>query len=203
MMKTHLLVAVMLSALTACGGDENEDSGNEVPAPSEQTDNRKNVTGSYAVTGTLTLTANGKSDVSQVQDTLRITNDTTSASKAALLLHIASLGCGPKATMTGERTFNPSNTKCPMPPQQDCTASLTYTRGIGKKEEGGALQTSLYGKIDLNCGSRGSATVDVSMVMSGSRTGESLPDMPGDALKGTTSVTLSEALEQVALTTRQ
>lgn len=203
MTKTHVLVAVVLSALTACGGDESDEGGDTSPEPTVQPDHRKNVTGSYPVTGTMTLVINGESDVAQVQDTLSIANSRVSSSKAALLLHIASLGCGPRAWMTGERTFDASETTCPLPaPQQGCTASLKYTQGSGQRDAGGTLQTSLAGKISVECG--GPAVVgDVSLELSGSRTGQALPDAHGGALKNTAPVSLHSALERLALTARQ
>jgi hypothetical protein len=193
MIKTHVLVAVVLSALTACGGDENEGGGDDAPV---EVDQRSHMTGTYPVTGTLTMVVDGKSDVSQVQDTLRITNDKTSTSKAALRLDINSLGCGPRASMNGPRNFSVSKTQCPMPSENGCTYSMTYTGGHGSKEADGTLQTSLQGQITIDCGSRG-LTVDVVMVMSGSRTGQSLPGSREDALTGTAPLTLRDAVERL------
>ncbi|RKH92338.1 hypothetical protein, partial [Corallococcus sp. AB038B] len=75
MTKTRLLVAVVLSALTACGGDENEGSADDAPV---ELDQRSYMTGTYVGLVTLTHGSGVGSVVTELQDALVITNDKTS-----------------------------------------------------------------------------------------------------------------------------
>ncbi|WP_164001151.1 hypothetical protein [Pyxidicoccus caerfyrddinensis] len=195
MTKTHVLVAVVLSALTACGGDENDD-GN--PTPPAETDSRPNMTGSYAVSGTMTVSGNGSSDTTQVRDTVRIANDTTSTSKAALRLDVASLGCGPRARMSAEKAFTVASTSCPLPPENGCTYTLEYSKGNGHRDGNGTLFVTLQGQLTARCGG-GTAAAAISMELTGSRTGQSRPGTREDALTGTAPTSLRATMDRLAL----
>ncbi|WP_164011529.1 hypothetical protein [Pyxidicoccus trucidator] len=211
MMRSRLLVAVIaLSALTACGGDENEEGGDtKNDPPAQQEDHRANVTGSYTLTGTMRFVVNGESETGNVQDTLDIEKDTASASKASLNLDIGSMGCGPRASMSGERSFTVRATTCPMPPNNGCTWTLEFTQGTGLMNAGGSLQTSLQGTLTGRC-SAGTAKADFFMDLSGPRNGQSLPDTRVDALTGArpsetggTPAVLRAAMQQLASSVQQ
>ncbi len=200
-MRSRLLVAVLLSALAACGGDDDDEGDNDDDGPTQ--DHRSNMTGSYDVTGTMSLTLNGETDTGEVVDGLDIKNDTTSSSKAALRLTVESLGCGPRATMSSERAFTVNATTCSLPASGNgCTNSMKFTQGNGSKPSGGALQASIKGQLVVQCGTA-SASADFAMEMSGTRTGESLPGTREDALTGAVPSGLRATLDRLAATAQQ
>jgi hypothetical protein len=196
-MRSRLLVAVLMSALAACGGDDDDDDEGGNGGNDNTADHRSNMTGGYDLTGTIELVINGQTNSTPMQDKLDIKNDTGSNSKTALRLTVASVGCGPRATMNGERSFTVVATSCPMPPPQEgCTGSMDFDQGSASKPSGGSLQGTLKGKMVVKCGPA-SASGDFTITMTGKPTGQSLPGTREDALTGGISTGLSAALDQV------
>jgi hypothetical protein len=191
MLQSRVVVAaVLLSTLCACGGSEDDEAGQDKPAP---VDRRPTVTGSYSVTGTVNIVSQGERATTQVEDTLRVSND--GASTAAVRLIIGSMGCGPRARMTRDYGFSTQTTECPLPPDDGCTFTLVYGSGHGHKSASGTLTVSLQGQLIARCGDR-TATADIFMDLSGSRVAQSPPGQQEGALTRPTG--LDAAMEQLA-----
>ncbi|NMO18410.1 hypothetical protein HPC49_11780 [Pyxidicoccus fallax] len=165
MMRSRVLMAVLLSALSACGGDDDEDGDNNGGA-----DRRTNVTGSYAMTGSLEYVVFGVSDTEPVeQQRMRVSNGSSSGSSLVLSLEDG-VACQLQATMTGERTFSLQESRCEMP-QEDCSLTLIVRRGEGRREAGGTLTLSGEGNVETDClpiPTSGTFTLE----LSGNRTGD-------------------------------
>ncbi|MFP2933344.1 hypothetical protein ACLESO_51000 [Pyxidicoccus sp. 3LG] len=190
MMRSRVLVAVLLSTLSACGGDDDDDSNDD----DSTKDQRSNVTGDYDITGTLQLSSNGQTSGGDLVDELRIANG--SGANTALRLEFGSVGCGPQAKMTGDRAFSVVETSCPMPNQQGCTAAMVFTSGQGSRDAMGKLTMSTSGNINLKC-DLGTANVAFVMELNGTRMGQALPGTQEGALTSTGGVTtLGAAVKQ-------
>ncbi len=165
-MRSRVLVAVLLSALCACGGDDDEDGDNN-----GGTDRRTNVTGSYAMTGSLEYVVFGTSDTQPVeQQRMRISNG-AGAGSLVLSLEEGVAACQLQATMTGERTFSLQESRCEVPQESGCSLTLNVRRGEGRREAGGTLTLSGEGNVETDClpfPASGTFTLE----LSGTRTGD-------------------------------
>ncbi|MCP3136586.1 hypothetical protein [Pyxidicoccus xibeiensis] len=155
------------------------------------------MTGKYDVTGTMTLEAATETSEEPIEDMVRISSD-TNANNKALRLSFSSLGCGPRATMTGETSFLIIETACPLPPVEECTSELVFTQGNGLRGDAGALELSVAGAIEVTCDGRTSG-VGIRYELNGTRTAASLPGTHEAALTATGTNSLLERARQAAL----
>ncbi|MFY2559297.1 hypothetical protein ACN469_16815 [Corallococcus terminator] len=177
-------MAVALLALSACGGSDSEslEEPGHVERPGDnQPDHRPNVAGTYDVTGTMSIVVNGQTDVTSILDVFRIEAPARSPSRVQLHLGEMNCGTGIRATMTGETTFSVNEGECPLPPEDGCTSRFSINGGSGSRPLNGSLQLGLRGQLELRCGTR-SASAPVSIDVSGSRTGQALPDTRAQVL---------------------
>ncbi|MFY1829894.1 hypothetical protein ACN47A_28520 [Myxococcus fulvus] len=181
MSRSRVLWVVGLLALGACGGEDHEpreEPGNRPPPGGSNppvTYQRSNVTGTYAVTGTVqTNTQTGNNTVS-VRDTITVSENT--AGLNLLSINIASMNCGGgiRAGMNAERTFDVVGGTCPVSADPGCTASMKVNDGSGSRDAGGAFQLELRGNVSMTCGTASSSLVFV-MRLAGTSSGLSAPD---------------------------
>jgi hypothetical protein len=157
------VVAVLLSALCACGVDLEEE-----PAPVP--DHRPKVNGTYDVVSSIRVVQrNGDVETSTVRDTLTIANE--SAAPPGLRLTLKELGCGPRARMDDENGFSLVDTTCPLATEGSCAYSWNFREGQGTKPTPSTLQITLQGKLLIRC-SGGQATADLFMTIEGVASGQ-------------------------------
>lgn len=135
-------------ALSACGGLEPEETSGSTQ------DLRQQLVGTYDVSGTLTLTVNGVSSSSPVNETLVL--EPRSGSDA-LALALVSRGCGLDGKVSGARSFVLQGRSCTLPPEDSCDLTLNFSGGSGGLAQGN-LQVSLQASLLKRCGQRTSAT---------------------------------------------
>ncbi|NVJ22421.1 hypothetical protein HUW62_14455 [Myxococcus sp. AM011] len=184
MLRSRVLMAVALLALSACGDSDSqspEEPGHVEPPGDNQPDHRPNVAGTYDVTGTMSIVLNGQTDVSSILDVVRI--EAPARNPGRVQIHLGGMDCGAgiRATMTGETTFSVNEGECPLPPEAGCTSSFRINGGSGTHPMNGALQLGLRGQLEVRCGTQ-SASAPVSIDVSGSRTGQALPDTRAQVL---------------------
>lgn len=184
MLRSRLLMAVALLALSACGESDSkspEEPGYVEPPDDNQPDHRPNVTGTYDVTGTLGTELNGRTDFTPIRDVVRI--DATHSVRSRVHVHLNDMNCGTGilATMTSETTFTINEGSCPLPPESGCTSTVRFNAGSGSRPVNGALQLGLQGQLEVRCGSQ-SASARLSLDVSGSHTGQDLPDTQAQVL---------------------
>ncbi|MCP3063061.1 hypothetical protein LXT21_30220 [Myxococcus sp. K38C18041901] len=167
MMRMRVVTAALLLGLGACGGDGDDDGDGGTA------DQRSNVTGAYASTGTMTLVIFGQSQTNDFSDTIRIAAG--AGAKTALNLRSDTFECGNgfPGTMTEERAFSVQQTECQVHlDEQDCDGTLTVRSGTGNRDEAGTLHLSMKGDF----ASRNCAPIPVTgqftMELTGNRTGE-------------------------------
>ncbi|GEN07761.1 hypothetical protein SAMN05443572_101214 [Myxococcus fulvus] len=181
MSRSRVLWVVGLLALGACGGEDREpqeEPGNRPPPGGSNppvTYQRSNVTGTYAVTGTLRTTLQGRDNTVNVRDTITVSENTGGLN--LLNVNVSSMNCGVgiRATMNGERTFDVVGGTCPMSTDPGCTASMKVNDGSGSRDAGGAFQLELRGDVSMTCGTASSSLVFV-MKLAGTSSGLSAPD---------------------------
>jgi hypothetical protein len=157
-------VAVLLSTLCACGGEEQEQE-NDPP------DRRQNVTGSYALSGTSRASEPEGPTSHPMEESLRIANDGATGSR--LLLTFERWGCDLPARMDGDTRFLVEPSFCMLQPNSGCTAFIDYSGGRGSRSSSEApLQVSLEGRFFVECEGGSEIITDVFFDLTGPRTGE-------------------------------
>lgn|GEM_PF-1895064 len=184
MQRSRVLMAVALLVLSACGegvSESPEEPGHVEPPGGNQPDHRPNVVGTYEVTGTMGIVLNGQTDVTSIQDVVRI--EAAARSPGRVQIHLGEMSCGDgiRATMTGETTFSVNEGTCPIPAEPGCTARALFNGGSGSHPLNGALQLGLRGQLEVRCGTQ-SASAPLSIDVAGSRTGQALPDTRAQVL---------------------
>lgn len=184
MLRSRVVMAVALLALSACGESDSEslEEPGHVERPGDNPpDHRPNVAGTYDVTGTMSIVLNGQTDVTSILDVVRI--EAPARAPSRVQLHLGSMDCGAgiRATMTGETSFTINEGECPLPPEAGCTSRLRINGGSGAHPLNGALQLGLQGQLELRCGTQ-SASAPVSIDVAGSRTGQTLQDTRAQVL---------------------
>lgn len=190
MLRFRLALAVLLSLLWACGGED--------PPP----DHRPNVTGTYEVTGTARFVEGGEETTGPMQDTLNIVKDDSSLMEGrGVRLHLEALKCGALALMDGEQSFIVQDSPpCSLPSSDDCAITLTFREGTGRKLANGDLQASLRARLDATCPGGGRGVAAYYLEMTGEGTGQSLPGQHEQALTDTAPAGLAEAVERLTRT---
>ncbi|MCK8501354.1 hypothetical protein [Myxococcus fulvus] len=206
MSRSRVLWVVGLLALGACGGEDREpqeEPGNRPPPGGSNppvTYQRSNVTGTYAVTGTLQSNAPDGSghNIANLRDSITVSENTSGLNLLSINITSMSCGGGIRAAMNGERTFDVSGGTCPVDVESGCTASMKVNNGSGSRDAGGAFQLELRGEVSMTCGPVSSRRMFV-MRLAGTSSGLSAPDTTFEKLSLGTSI--SDTLELLSTET--